>query len=340
LCPEVTKYLLEKKCDPNGGSYPAIISASSAASIEVMRLLLDNGADPNKSAINMNALIQIVKMSNCAECADLLLSKGADKNAKESVYGNAAGVYAANGLPQEERSEAMKKYYNTLKGYGLTVNETFYSPSTGVNASPDEMVKVLVKHGVDINKRGSNLTNPKLPGEPPLFTAMNVGKKEIIFSFLNNGADYNATHLPIEKGITMWSVEGGYTPLMYACVKGYADVVKWLVQKPDLLNASVNGMTISESKMVLSINGLSAIYLAIMGGNMEILKAIADMPVKWEDLELKALPGQKFESSYGSKDRTYAFVAAKKSTLKYTPSLFAGFLKQTEMAEYLKTKGL
>ena len=289
----------------------------------------------------MNALIQIVKMTNCAKCADLLLMKGANKEAKESIYGNAMGVFAANGLPQNERKDAMKSYGDMLAGYGLTVPDWYYNPSSEMNSTPDEMVKVLVKNGVDINKRGMNVVDASLPGEPPLFTAMNVGKQEIIMSLLNNGADYNATFLPIEKGITIWNVEGAYTPLMYSCVKGYPEVIKWLAAKPDLAHPTVSGNTMNEKgDMIMRIEGLSDIYLAIMTGNIEIVKMVAETSSSWEDLVIKALPGQKFAGNYGSKDRVYNFAATKKRSLQYTPSLFADFIEAGEIAEYLRTKGL
>lgn len=345
--PEITRYLLEKKCDPNGGAYPAILGAASVGSYEVMQLLLENGADPNKSAYNMNALIQVVKMTNSAECADLLLSKGADKNAKESVYGNAFGVYAANALPQAERKEAMKKYGDILKGYGLNVPEWYYNPSVKLNGTPDEMVKVLVKHGVDINKRGTNLTDPSKPGEPPLFTAMNVGKEEVILSFLNNGADYNVKHNVIEKGFTYWNASDGYTPLMYACVKKYSNIVKWLASKSDIVNHSVSGQTISSEDMIYNFSGLSAIFIAIMQDDITSVQALAESKIKWEDFVLESLPGQKFESSYGSKPsgKIYNFgtiggSSSGEGTLKYTPSLYADLLEQKEMADYLRSKGL
>ena len=41
-------------------------------------------------------------MTNCPECATLLLEKGADKNTTTGAYGNLVGVYASFGLPQEE----------------------------------------------------------------------------------------------------------------------------------------------------------------------------------------------------------------------------------------------
>jgi hypothetical protein len=234
-----------------------------------------------------------------------------------------------------------------LKGYGLTVPDWYYNPSAQLNATPDEMVKVLVKHGVDINKRGLNVTDASQPGEPPLFTAMNVGKQEIIFSLLNNGADYNAKHNVIEKGFTYWSASDGYTPLMYACVKKYSNVVKWLADKNDIVNHSVSGQTISNSGMIYSFSGLSAIYLAIIKDDMASVQALAESKIKWNDFVLESLPGQEFEESYGSKPsgKIYNFgtiggSTSGEGTLIYTPSLYADLLEQKEMADYLRSKGL
>jgi ankyrin repeat protein len=50
LWPEVTEYLLSKGADPNGGDYPALVNAATYYSIDVMKLLLKAGADPNKTA--------------------------------------------------------------------------------------------------------------------------------------------------------------------------------------------------------------------------------------------------------------------------------------------------
>lgn len=47
---EITEYLLGKGADPNGGDYPALVSASRYYSLDVMKLLLKAGADPNKIA--------------------------------------------------------------------------------------------------------------------------------------------------------------------------------------------------------------------------------------------------------------------------------------------------
>ncbi|MBN1327238.1 MAG: ankyrin repeat domain-containing protein [Candidatus Cloacimonetes bacterium] len=219
--PEITRYLLEKGCDPNGGNYPALVSASSVASLDVMKLLLENGADPNLPGINESALLKVVQMTNCPDAAELLLSKGADIKTTTSNYANLLGVYASYGLPQIERKAAMTAYGNILKGYGLTVPEWYFNPSENLNEPPIEMVNVLVAAGLDINKRGTNLYDKKKSGEPPIFIAMNVGHQEIMLSLLEYGADYNETYLPILPELPLFAIEGELTPLMYACIKGY-----------------------------------------------------------------------------------------------------------------------
>ena len=50
IWPEVTEYLLSKGADPNGGDYPALIQAAYFYSVDVMKLLLKAGANPNKAA--------------------------------------------------------------------------------------------------------------------------------------------------------------------------------------------------------------------------------------------------------------------------------------------------
>ncbi len=51
MWPEVTEYLLGKNADANGGDYPALVNAANSYSVEVIKLLLKAGADPNKLAV-------------------------------------------------------------------------------------------------------------------------------------------------------------------------------------------------------------------------------------------------------------------------------------------------
>src|SRR5260221_6276592 len=48
MWPEITEYLLGKGGDANGGDYPALVNAANSYSVDVMKLVLKAGADPNK----------------------------------------------------------------------------------------------------------------------------------------------------------------------------------------------------------------------------------------------------------------------------------------------------
>lgn len=344
MWPEITKYLLEKGCDPNGGSYPALVSAASVGSYDVMKMLIEKGADVNKKGGVEAPLFKIVQMTNCAECAELLLSNGADVTTTGGVYENLFGVYASYGLPQAERKTYMVDYSKTLQKYGLTIPEWYTNPNEKINTPSIEMVKVLKKYKIDINARSVslNLSKKEGRGEPPLFTAMNIGKTEIILNLLNNGADYNATYaIAHNPYLTMWTVTGvmEYSPLMYAIIINNKEVIKWLVAKQDLEDAKVSGMSMNAGEdMIIRWIDLSAIYLALISGDDEMVELVASSSIKWTDLTIKALPGQKFEGSHGGKEKFYTFNAINKAqhTLRYTPSMFAGFLGNANMESFLK----
>ncbi len=49
--PEITEYLIGKGADTNAGNFPSLVSASRYYSVDVMKLLLKAGADPNKPGV-------------------------------------------------------------------------------------------------------------------------------------------------------------------------------------------------------------------------------------------------------------------------------------------------
>jgi ankyrin repeat protein len=51
LYPDITEYLIGKGADVNSGDTPALVSAARFYSLDVMKLLLKAGADPNKAAV-------------------------------------------------------------------------------------------------------------------------------------------------------------------------------------------------------------------------------------------------------------------------------------------------
>ncbi len=61
--PPIVEYLLGKGADVNGGSFPVLVSASRYYSLDVMKMALKAGADPNKpGTIKVDAAAPIRKL--------------------------------------------------------------------------------------------------------------------------------------------------------------------------------------------------------------------------------------------------------------------------------------
>ena len=83
----------------------------------------------------------------------------------------------------------------------------------------NDIIKVLVAAGADVNGKGSPASGPD--GEPttPLWTAVGYRNKESVVLLLDMGADVNATN------------DRYFSALRTAAEKGYADIVKILLQR-------------------------------------------------------------------------------------------------------------
>src|SRR6185369_10344289 len=63
LYPNITEYLISKGADVNGGDSPALVSAARFYSVDVMKILLKAGADPNKpSVVNVDVAAPVRKL--------------------------------------------------------------------------------------------------------------------------------------------------------------------------------------------------------------------------------------------------------------------------------------
>jgi len=220
FCADVTKLLLDNGCDPNGGSYPAIIQAGNNYCVDVMKLLLDAGADPNavgkidpgagmrkmiadekakgkkanKTTIkiweaalenlkptNVTALRQTVQQTNCVPCLEMLLKAGADP-AKEELDGGILHVLAAFSMTQEERKANFKLGAPNMKAYGLTPPDWYADLPDDKNGTPTQMLNLLAGAGVDVNAKRSD-------GVSALMVALRLHKLELSKAMVKNGAD-------------------------------------------------------------------------------------------------------------------------------------------------------
>lgn len=220
FCPEVTKLLLDKGGDPNGGSYPALITASNCYSIEVMKLLLDGGADPNavgvidagatlrkmlesekakgrkanKVMVNaweealknmekteVTALQQTVQQTNCVPCLEMLLQHGADVN-KTSVDGGLMHTLAAFSMEKEMRKDGFTKGAPVMETMGMKVPAFYGNLPDDINGTPGQMLDLLAKAGLDVNvKRSDSVT--------AFMVALTLHKLDLAKAMMRNGAD-------------------------------------------------------------------------------------------------------------------------------------------------------
>lgn len=91
--PEVTKLLLSKGGDPNGGKYPAIINAANNYSTEVVTLLLAAGADPNLPGILVSPHMETIWKSIRDMEALAASAKGKTKAMYEETIANMKAQY-------------------------------------------------------------------------------------------------------------------------------------------------------------------------------------------------------------------------------------------------------
>ncbi len=226
--PEITKLLLDKGANPNLGTTPALVTASSVYSTEVLKLLLDAGADPNlpsrtDPAATMKILIAkekekgkdanqtlikawenisktmkptdvyalqpIVMSTNCVPCLEMLFAKGA-KPEKAVTDGNLLHTFATYGNTKAYRKQNMAAAKTSYESFGVKVPDWYGDLPDERVGTHEEMFKVLLSKGLDINAKNK-------AGQSPLKVAIGggFGQEEIIRLFIKNGANVKETGL-------------------------------------------------------------------------------------------------------------------------------------------------
>lgn len=227
------------------------------------------------------AFVQAV-IDNDIDKVDLFLKGGiAEKNMQNS---NPLRIAVAN-----NRMEVVNK----LLDHGLEVDAvTFAGTPLCVAAAKNytEIATTLIKHGADVNYQKGDIT--------PLIVASSLGNTEMVTMLLASGADVNLQG-DAEK----------LSPLMLAAANGHEDVVKLLLENPDINpNLKDNGGNIALSYAIVrkqkgtaslliedkhfdpKDGGPIALTFAITRNNLEIAKMIinrgCDINAKYGDLPI------------------------------------------------------
>jgi ankyrin repeat protein len=206
----------------------ALIQAASDGNIEAVKQHLAAGADVNAKVKFGWAPLHIATMFGHKEIAELLISSGADMNAKDNNDGWIPLHYAAQKGHKEIAELLISKGadVNAKNKNGHTpldtTQETYSFDSPEVKAARKEITDLLRKHG---GKVGAEL--PSLS----LLEVVRRGDLQRVKDFLANGADVNAKR-------------GDFTtPLHLAAQGGHKEIAELLIANGVDVNAKKAGQT-------------------------------------------------------------------------------------------------
>ena len=223
--------------------------------IDVVRLLLANGADVNAKDDKGNTPLHWAAMLGHQDVSELLLENKADVNIHEA---------AASGFL--EKIKALIKDHPDLVSSKDQLGETplHYAADHGyIN-----VVRLLLDNGADVNARSKDdevlsLNGlVKVGGLTPLHCAAIEGHKEVVELLLANKADVNALS------------NDGTTPLQWALQKGHQDVAELLRHHSDL--ETVNALLKGNPDFLFSKDkdGETPLHSAAMRGYIDVAELL------------------------------------------------------------------
>ncbi|HBL98999.1 TPA: hypothetical protein DDZ86_05150 [Candidatus Dependentiae bacterium] len=272
---DIVKLLLENGANPNipnKDKETPLYWACAKGYLEIVKLLLEKGANPNIANKDKETPLYLTCSNNFIEITRLLLENGAkvnilNKNGWTSLYW-ACCNYKLDIVKLLLEKDADVNIANKNR-------ETPLYPACYLGYL--DIVELLLKKGAKVNIPGPN-------GWPPLYWACAQDYEDIVKLLLKKGADVNITG------------PNGWTPLYWACSKYYLDIVKLLLKKgADVNITGPNGWTplywacsmdyvdIVELLLkkgadvnITGPNGWTTLYLACYWRQLEIIKLLLE----------------------------------------------------------------
>ena len=201
-----TQTLLAKGVDVNAGEIPPLLEASLTGHIEIVRMLLEKGAQVDREDRQGVTPLYGAAGKGHVEVARLLIQRGADIN-HSTKKGDTPLLFAAFANHIEIVRMLLEK--------GACVDcENLQGATPLIWAAGKgyiELSQLLIQRGADINH------SMKKGDTPLLFTAF-ANHIEIVRMLLEKGARVDCENLQ------------GVTPLMWAAGKGYIELSQLLIQ--------------------------------------------------------------------------------------------------------------
>ena len=240
---EADKWLEE---DENGNIYFKHDAGSTALMIaccnndtDIVKLLLENGADPNiQSNLGFTALIYASCIGGI-DCVRMLLDHNADVNLKKYSSGSSALFFASY-------TGNMKLVKILLKQKDANLNIQRNDGTTPLFIASQnghlEIIEILLKENANPN-------TPRKTGATPLYIASQNGHLEIVERLLRENATPNTPR------------ETGATPLYIASQNGHLEIVERLLRENAHPNTSRK-------------TGATPLFIASQNGHLEIVERL------------------------------------------------------------------
>jgi ankyrin repeat protein len=216
---EIVRLLLERGADPNlpeEGIAPhghALYSAVYNRHFEIARLLLENGAHPNPPVESSADALSIAMMNSDEKMIDLLVSYGAARSVEIlAYYGDlrtAAAVFAAN--------PALADDPGALANAAANGNESFvrlmlrHQPALAQRISVGAKTRELTEF---LFAQGMDPSRPDWLGVTPLHEFARKGDVEKAALFIDHGAGLHARDEDICSTPLGWAAKFGQMPMV------------------------------------------------------------------------------------------------------------------------------
>lgn len=224
---DVVKYLVNNGADVNAattgemGGNTALMEASTKGYLDIIKFLVDEGADINAvTTFQGTTALMFASAMGHLDVVKYLVEKGADMSAVTNEEGTTALMFAS------DRGHLDIVKFLIEKGADINAVANFEGGTPLMIAlikGRSNIVKFLVENGVDVNAVTINaiINNIYIKGLTALMIASRERNMEIVKSLVKNGADINA--------VATNEDEETVTALTIAAQEGYLDILKLLI---------------------------------------------------------------------------------------------------------------
>lgn len=260
---ELTNFLLKKGANPNSinNGHSLLTQAISRKYNDIAVCLIQNGADINLE--NQPSLLNIAIVNNDIEMVNFLIKH----NVKIQVDGQADPLLLSLGISKDLANIILETDYRFSNDYlieGEKPVEAFsiyddldielyekiiakISKEIDINYTIDygipaihklvmsgnmPFIKILLKNGMDINKKIIKEDTKFLEGCTPLFLSVHLGKEHIMRELIKLGADVNISSLKYSSALAL-SLHNGNSRIFDYLVKNGANIDEDIIKSDD-----------------------------------------------------------------------------------------------------------